>query len=96
MLQFNVSVTDPARDQLENLPVEIRLPFLRKIQALGQSPFPHGTTIKRLKTQPALYRLRHRDYRAIYRIQGRNVEILEIVHRRELDLAIRKILQNLP
>lgn len=95
MPQFVVSVTEPASEQLEDLPAKVRLPFLRKIQALGESPFPRGTTIKRLKTQPALYRLRHGDYRAVYRIKERNVEVLEIVHRRELDLAVRRILQKL-
>ena len=95
MPRFVVRITDPASEQLEDLPVEIRLPLLRKIQSLGDSPFPRGTTIKRLKTQPALYRLRHGDYRAVYRIKGRNIEVIEIVHRRELDLTVRKILQRL-
>ena len=95
MPQFVVSVSKPASEQLEDLPAKVRLPLLRKIQALGESPFPRGTTIKRLKTRPALYRLRHSDYRAVYRIKGKNVEVLEIVHRRELDMAVRRILQRL-
>lgn len=95
MPEFVISVTEPASDQLEDLPAEVRLPLLRKIQALGEFPFPRGTTIKRLKTQPALYRLRHSDYRAVYRVKGKNVEVLEIVHRRELDLAVRRVLHRL-
>jgi mRNA-degrading endonuclease RelE of RelBE toxin-antitoxin system len=69
MPRFVVSVSEPASEQLEDLPVEVKLPLLRKIQVLGESPFPRGTTIKRLKTRPALYRLRHSDYRAVYRIK---------------------------
>lgn len=97
MQQFVVSIAETASEQLEDLPVEIRLSLLKKIQALGESPFPRGTTIKRLKTktQPALFRLRHSDYRAVYRIKGRSIEILEIVHRQELDLAVRRILHKL-
>ena len=95
MPQFAVSVSKPASEQLDDLPAEVRLPLLRKIQALGESPFPRGTTIKRLKTQPALYRLRHSDYRAVYRIKGKNVEVLKIVDRREIDMAVRRILRRL-
>ena len=49
-------------------------------------------TVKRLQGfETPTYRLRIGDYRAIYRIRGAVVVALRIIHRSELDRALRDL-----
>lgn len=94
MARFRVSLADRARRQLLELPDKTSNLLARRIAALADSPFPRGDTIKRLKTRLPLYRLRQGDYRAIFRIVGNEVQVVDIVHRSKEEAAIRRLLDR--
>jgi len=94
-LAFRVEITRQAQGDLAGLSPQQRLQVLKKAQMLEENPFPERKAIKRLrvktKSGEALYRLRAGDYRVIYLIKEKLVFILMVVHRRDLERAIREL-----
>ncbi len=89
--EYAVEVLPPALKDLRRIDPPIRLTLLNDLVVLRRSPFPAGTTtIKRLTgTRPPLFRLRSGDYRTVYRVVGNRVEVLAVVHRKDLDVRLR-------
>jgi mRNA-degrading endonuclease RelE of RelBE toxin-antitoxin system len=66
--------------------------ILRKLRELEENPFSRGDTVKQLQGfETPTYRLRIGDYRAIYRVRRTVVAVLRIIHRSELDRALRDL-----
>jgi len=70
--------------ELRKLPVATRRAVVRKIQTLATDPRPTGSV--KLRGSDSLYRLRHADYRIIYRVDDGvlTILIIKIGHRREI------------
>lgn len=93
MPKYSLIVPQAVRSQLIRLPKNLRLRLLRRIKTLEDNPLPYGNTIKRLQgTAEPLYRLRVGDYRVIFHLEGTRVRVEQVVHRRDLDRALRKIM----
>lgn len=69
---------------LRSLPSKTRTAVVRKIQALAGEPRPEGAT--KIQGSSSTYRIRHADYRIIYRIADNILEVLiiKVGHRREI------------
>lgn len=65
-------------------PRAARARIVARIQALAQSPRPHGS--QKLAGEQSLYRLRQGPYRIVYAIddERRIVEVFKVGHRREV------------
>ena len=93
MPKYSLIVPQAVRSQLIRLPKNLRLRLLQRIKMLEDNPLPYGNTIKRLQgTTEPLYRLRVGDYRVIFHLEGTRVRVEQVVHRRDLDRALRKIM----
>ncbi len=79
---------------LDELPPEKALEIAGKLKMLEIAPLPTGKTrIKKLKGfAPPLYRLRVGDKRVLYRISGKEVILLKVIDRRELEKELKKLL----
>ena len=89
---FAVELAPRAAHDLEGLSSDVSRRIETRLLELEEHPFPRGDTIKRLQgTDPAAYRFRVGDYRAIFRILGRVVRILRVVHRSDLERAIQDL-----
>jgi mRNA interferase RelE/StbE len=90
MPKYRLIIPNTVRTQLMGLSEDTRLRILRRIKILEDNPLPYGNTIKRLRgTTEPLYRLRVGDYRVIFHLEGTKVRVEQIVHRRDLDRALR-------
>lgn len=78
---------------LDRLSRDTALRVARKLRIMAADPSPRGDPIKRLHgfTQPR-YRLRIGDYRAIFATERNRVVVFRIIHRSELDRALRDLL----
>lgn len=76
---------------MERLPARERERLLQALLALGRDPLPEGDHRKKLAgVRPPLYRLREGPWRALYRIEGENVDVLDLIRRRDLDRWLRR------
>ena len=76
---------------MERLPARERERLLQTLLALGRDPLPEGDRRKKLGgIRPPLYRLREGPWRALYRIDGENVDVLDLIRRRDLDRWLRR------
>ena len=90
---FKVVLTKTAESDLLKLDPKRRMKVLEAIKKLETSPFPRGNVIKRLKgVKPPLYRLRVGDYRVIYHLEERDVKVLFVIARKDLEWALKKFL----
>jgi mRNA interferase RelE/StbE len=85
---------DPrATEDLEALSTDVAVRIVRRLEELEENPHPRGDTIKRLEGfSVPTYRFRVGDYRAVFQIFGNRIAILRVVHRSQLDRALRKLL----
>lgn len=92
MANYAAEFAPQAERDLENLSSDVARRVSSKILELEEHPFPRGDTVKQLQGyEPPMYRLRIGDYRAIFRIFGQRVVIYRIIHRSQLDRALRSM-----
>ncbi|MEE9258582.1 MAG: hypothetical protein V3U37_03475 [Nitrospinaceae bacterium] len=92
--KFAVKVSKSFLKSPDELPPEKALEIAGKLKILEIAPLPAGKTrIKKLKGfSPPLYRLRTGDKRVLYRISGKEVILLKVIDRRELERELKKLL----
>ena len=85
MSAFSVEFTPAAARDLKRLDPAIRLQLLRASTVLRKVPHPGASARIKLLAgiTPRHYRLRLGDYRLIYRLEGTQVIIVRVAHRRE-------------
>jgi mRNA interferase RelE/StbE len=89
---YSLLYTPQAPRDLQRLSPDVARRIVAKIQELETDPGPRGDTVKRIQGSPLpLYRLRIGDYRTAFRIDGKTVVILRIIHRSDLERAIRDL-----
>ena len=87
--RYQVELTRRAQKGLESAPVEVRRRIVRAIDALAETPRPHGA--KRLAIDEDIHRPRVGDWRILYAVQDKVLLVLvvSIGHRREAYRRIR-------
>lgn len=92
MARYRRNFDERALQDLEALSSDVAIRIVRRLGELEESPLPRGDTVKRLTgLATPTYRFRVGDYRAVFRILGTRVVILRVVHRSELDRALRSL-----
>ena len=82
-MPFRVSYHPEAKKQLEKIePQKVRRQVLRKIDGLKKNPKP--AVAKKLSGRDDEFRLRQGEHRIVYALQGSEIVILKIGHRREV------------
>ncbi|MEK7241471.1 MAG: type II toxin-antitoxin system RelE/ParE family toxin [Planctomycetota bacterium] len=95
MGEYKIEFSSRALADIDKFPPYIALRIVEKIQILGKDPRPRGDTIKKIVgAKYPLLRLRVGDYRAIYLLEKEVVVILRIIHRKELEQALRDLLER--
>ena len=92
--KFDVKLSKRFLKILDGLPHGTALKIIEKLTMLETAPLPTGKNrIKKLKGfTPPLYRLRAGDYRVLYRIRGREVILVTVMDRKELERELKKLL----
>jgi len=70
-----------AKDELKDFEPHISKRIIKKVKELEKDPF--ASDIKHLKGQHG-FRLRVGDYRVIFEIEGKNLTILKVGHRKHI------------
>lgn len=83
MADYAIVFARTARKELEALPAAVVQRIVLKIAGLAHNPGPRGS--KKIQGEKNLWRIRHADYRVIYRVIDRqkSVDIISIRHRRD-------------
>jgi mRNA-degrading endonuclease RelE of RelBE toxin-antitoxin system len=90
--RYALRFDERAREDLRELSPDIAERIVRRLGELEDAPEPRGDTVKRLKGFAIpTSRFRVGDYRAIFRVSGTVVVILRVVHRSQLDRALRDL-----
>jgi mRNA interferase RelE/StbE len=81
---YAIFLADPAKKALRVIPKKIGRLIAVRIEKLAVDPRPYGSVS--LKGQQELYRVRQGDYRIIYQIHDKEIQILvvKIGHRRDV------------
>lgn len=84
MTSFRLEYKSSVKKELRRLAKTDRAAIVHKIELLKYEPHPEGSAI--LKGSRDLYRIRHGDYRVIYRMQKSVliITIIRIGHRRAI------------
>ena len=92
MGEFKVVFTKVAQKDLNGLDAKTRLRVLQATKGLKTAPFPRGNIVKKFRgAKISLYRLRTGDFRIVYHIDGKNVAILFIVDRKDLEKRLKAL-----
>ena len=81
---YHVELTPAAQKQFKKLTAKLQDQIWEAMESLSLNPRPHG--YKRLVSRLGCYRVRIGDYRIVYSINDKiiNVLILKIGHRRDV------------
>jgi mRNA-degrading endonuclease RelE of RelBE toxin-antitoxin system len=87
-----VQLTQPAIRDIGSLPETVRSKIIESIISLREDPFPSPPLKKKLKGFGfPLYRLRIADYRVLYRIDEKDMTVMRVVDRKDLEKAIKRL-----
>ena len=91
--RFSVLILKGAQKDLLGLSPAIRLQILAKMKSLETGPLPTGKSdVKILHGfRPVLFRLRSGDFRVVYRLKEKVVEVVAVVNRKELETMLRRL-----
>lgn len=83
-MTYRVELRAAAARDLDAVPPDVFAALDVRIQALGEEPRPPG--VRALEGYPGYYRIRWRDYRAVFKIDDRErtVRIVAVGHRRDI------------
>jgi len=92
--KFDVKLSERFLKIINELPQDTAVKITGKLTMLETAPLPAGKNrIKKLKGfTPPLYRMRVEDMRVLYRITVKEVILLTVVNRKELEKELRKLL----
>lgn len=79
-MNFELLISDEAREQLRNLPDEVRRNLGYRLQSL-QDDF--SGDVKKLKGHTNLYRLRAGNHRLLFRLDGAKIEVYAVKQRKD-------------
>jgi len=79
---FNVQITKRALKDLQKLPEDIKKRIIEKLKTYSVSPFDYATKLK--SSEIGSYRFHIGDYRVIFDVDGINLVVLRVGHRKEI------------
>ncbi|MCC5617260.1 type II toxin-antitoxin system RelE/ParE family toxin [Nostoc sp. CHAB 5836] len=83
-MSYAIVISKSVQKQIDNLPRDLALRVIEKIQNLASEPRPDG--IVKLKGSDNEYRIRISDYRVRYEIndESKLIQILQCKHRKDV------------
>lgn len=83
-MQFQILYKNSVKKELQKITQFYRVAIVRKIELLKNNPRPIGSA--KLTGSVDLFRIRHGDYRVIYKIQNNvlTIIIIKVGHRRDI------------
>ena len=83
-MAYSVELAPAAKRQVRKLDRAIQERVIRRLEALGKDPRPHG--VEKLEGVESTYRVRLGEYRIVYEIQDKIlvVLVLKVGHRKEV------------
>ncbi len=92
---FKIYNTPKSEKNFNKISVKIVLDISREILTIEKSHFPDGRRIKKIRRvlKPAKYELKIKDYRVLFSIVSNKIIIGRIIHRKDLELALKKLQQ---
>jgi len=82
---YTVEIAPAAKRQIRALPKAAQARVVERLRALAEEPRPRGA--KKLQGEAGdFYRVRVGDYRVVYSVDGKKLEVLvvKVAHRREV------------
>lgn len=95
MKKSKIVYTKPVEKDAKGLEVKTIDRLHKALQRLTNNPFPSsitGKTIKKLEIKGPTYRLRVGEHRVIYRIEIQKIIVLRIIHRKELERELKRLI----
>ena len=83
-MPYRISIEPAAQRELSKLPIDVRQNVADAISALANEPRPPG--VRKLSGSKSSYRIRIGDYRVLYTIADRilNVIVIKVGNRRDI------------
>ena len=83
-MPYRISIEPAAQRELSKLPIDVRQDVADAISALANEPRPPG--VRKLSGSKSSYRIRIGDYRVLYTIADRilNVSAIKVGNRRDI------------
>ena len=79
-MSFELFISEEAREQLRNLPDDVRRNLGYRLQSLQEN---FSGDVKKLKGQTNLYRLRVGNHRLLFRLDGAKIEVYAVKQRKD-------------
>ena len=79
---FKLAITEKAKKEISRLPVAEIQKLDTKIQKLPHNPFPKG--VRKLVGSKQTYRIRQGNYRILYEVEGDEIIVMSVGHRRDV------------
>lgn len=77
-------VPPAARKQLETMPMADAKRLLERLKRIAAAPEVLHPDVLPLVGKPGVFRVRQGDWRAMFRIEGADVVVIQVAHRREV------------
>lgn len=86
MNTYRVYLTKSARKEYDSLPTKIKNRVADVLELLAINPFSDLLQLKKIKGEERLYRTRVSDYRVVYEVQKKQVQVIviKIGHRKDV------------
>ena len=89
---WSIRLTASAQRDLDDIPASERNGVIDEIRSLERDPLPAGKNLKKLRgPKRSVWRLRHGNYRILYRVEGGQVMVIRVVNRRDLERAAEQL-----
>ena len=82
-MKFELVYSKSAEKQLYKLTPGVGIKILNGCERLITNPFPDQKHVKKLKGYKELYRLRVGEYRIVFRITSKTVEIIDVITKQD-------------
>ncbi len=90
--RWPVRLAASAQGDLDSLPSAQRAGLVTRLRGLEAEPIPLGKKLKRLRgLKHPVWRLRHGDFRVLYRVEDGQVLVVRVVNRRDLERAAERL-----
>jgi len=87
-----VRLTASAQRDLDDIPTSEQGGVIAEVRSLEKDPLPAGKNLKKLRSpKRSVWRLRHGNYRILYRVEGGQVMVIRVVNRRDLERAAERL-----
>jgi mRNA-degrading endonuclease RelE of RelBE toxin-antitoxin system len=90
-MAYTIEISPRAFRDLGGLEKRAAKAVLDELEMLKATPWPTPPQVKKLAGFKTLYRLRTGNYRTIFEALGRNIVVLRVMDRKEMERALKNL-----